>query len=353
MDTLEANDQLTVRDTWTFDYEINGNPLSETDLTAEYRDAFAIPFFTIDVLNNNPPARVGDCFTRNIKVNNSALDGFVDLLHYENAQGPGVSITDLEVNGMSINFNKAPDGLGDTLITAVLEGPEFLNNENGNNDGFFDPNEALTITETYCVVSCDEFTGSQHQVWWGCNEETCRVSQTTDFIVLGSGSANVGFTNGGSLPNEFGGYCTDGQTTITFTNGGIEFDEGFATMIDLEAGINLGAGFNLQNGGFTITGISIAGVDLPDFQAFNLLDGNPLFSSDPDGVGGLSDFDGDGYFDDLELNQSVEITAFYEMDCSIAFQTDLTEDCTNNYNTGFNAQVEYTDACDIRRIEQN
>jgi gliding motility-associated-like protein len=349
VDTLAANDQVQVSDTWNLNYEINGTNFTDQIITSEYRDAFAVPFFTIDVENNNPPARVGDCFTREIKVNNSSLEGFVDNLNYENIQGSGIYITDLMVNGQPITFDKTLDMNGDTVITTNIDGSYFMTNENGDNDTFFDPNEAITITESYCVVACDDFTGSINRVWWGCNGEECRSSETVDFVTLGSGSANVGFTNGGALPSEFSGYCSTGQTTITFTNGGVEFDAGFATMIDIEAGINLGNMFEIENGGFRITGMRIAGVDLTNFSGANLLNNNLQFVTDPDGAGGLSDFDGDGFFDDLELNQSFEITAFYEFDCSNANAIDFDDECTNDFTTGFNARVEYTDACEIRQ----
>ena len=33
-----------------------------------------------------------------------------------------------------------------------------------------------------------------------------------------------------------------------------------------------------------------------------------LFTSDPDGIGGLDDLDGDGYFDDLAIGERVEVS---------------------------------------------
>jgi len=205
VDTLTANNQIQVLDTWNLIYDINGAEQINEVTTAEYRDAFAVPFFTIDVQNDNPPARVGDCFSREIKVNNSSLEGFVDNINYENTQGAGISITDMLVNGQPIIFEKTVDFNGDTSIILDIDGSFFSANENGDNDAFFDPNEALTITEFFCVVACDDFTGSINRVWWGCDDEECRSSETIDFVELGSGSANVGFINGGSLDNEFSG----------------------------------------------------------------------------------------------------------------------------------------------------
>jgi len=48
IDTLRANSALIVQDEWEFNYEISGNQLTEIDLNTEYRDAFAVPVFTLN-----------------------------------------------------------------------------------------------------------------------------------------------------------------------------------------------------------------------------------------------------------------------------------------------------------------
>jgi gliding motility-associated-like protein len=351
VDTLLQNDQIQVFDNWSFSYDLGSNTgLSEQDITSEYRDAFAVPFFTMDIENDNPPARVNDCFDREIKISNSALDGFVDSLTYTNIQGSGIWVQDLQVNGISIDVTKTLDSNGDTIITAIIDAPYFQANQFGDGDGFFDPNEALTVLESYCLVNCNGFTGSTHKTSWGCSGEFCLENSQSDFVEIGEGAANVDVKTFGSLPNEFAGYCELGQTTVTFTNGGVEFDDGFASMLDIEAGIGLGNLFQLNHSGFSITNVRIAGIDLTAFDAFNLLHGNPQFSSDPDGIGGLSDEDGDGYFDDLAINESFEITVFYEFDCSNANLLDTNANCENNFSTSFNARIDYTNACQERLI---
>jgi gliding motility-associated-like protein len=351
VDTLLANDQIQVFDTWTFNYDL-GNEVGiiESDQTSEYRDAFAVPFFTLDIENDNPPARVGDCFDREIKISNSALDGFVDTFVYTNIQGAGIWVQEVQVNGISFDVDKTLAPNGDTILTAVIDGQYFQENQFGNNDGFFDPNEALSIIESYCLVDCNEFTGSSHKIGWGCEGVFCTENELSDFVEIGEGAANVDVKTFGSLPNEFAGYCEDGQLTVTFTNDGVEFDPGFATMTDVEVGIGMGTQFVLNQNGFRITALRIAGIDINNFNALNLLDGNLQFTSDPDGVGGLSDEDGDGYFDDLALDESFEITAFYEFDCADAAQINLDENCENNYSTSFSARLDYTDACQERLI---
>lgn len=348
VDTLLQNDQIQVFDTWEFNYDLgNATGLTEFDATSEYRDAFVVPLFTMDIENNNPPAKIEDCFTRDIKISNSALDGFVDTLFYSNEQGAGVYIHTISANGLSIPFSKTLNPNGDTLISVLVDGPFFQQNLFGNGDDFFDPNESLTITESYCLVSCDLSMASLHTIGWGCNDEICAENSLSDFVIIGEGSANVDIKTFGTLPNEFAGYCEVGQTTVTFTNNGVEFDPGFATMYDLELGITLGNNFELSNNNFTITGIRIAGIDIANFDSLNNLHGQAQFMSDPDGLGGLEDIDGDGFFDDLALGDFVEITAFYEFSCSGANTID-DDNCLNNFSTSFHTRLDYSDSCNER-----
>lgn len=352
LDTIIANNATQVFDTWEFDYDLgNQTDLNETDATPEYRDAFAIPSFTADIENDFGPARVGDCFERQIIINNSALDGFVSELQYNNIQGSGISVVGILVNGQPLDFTESTTFDGNTLINGTITGDFFQNNTIGSNpsdgDVFFDPDETMVITEQICVMDCDEMQ-SFHSVSWGCYGDFCQVTSIPDFIRIGEGTANVTVENEGSVEDENAGYCSPGQTTVTFSNNGAEIDEGFAAMMDVETGIGLGSGFVLSSNGYTITGLRIAGVTLDNINSMNELNNHPLFENDPDGAGGLEDIDGDGYYDDLALGESFEVTAFYEFDCSLAQST--ATNCLNDFAVSFNARVDYSDQCNERLI---
>ena len=171
--------------------------------------------------------------------------------------------------------------------------------------------------------------------------ETTRPEKTAPYRSLGSAAVAVQATPSGSVPNQLTGYCQTGQTTVTFTNEGMANDPAQSIITDLSLGIALGDGFQLQDGGFEITTITIAGVSIPGIAPLNNIADSPLFASDPDGAGGLSDTDGDGFFDDLELGQSVEITASYEFDCGQAANIDLPNNCQNDASTSLNARMQY------------
>ena len=151
----------------------------------------------------------------------------------------------------------------------------------------------------------------------------------------------ISATPSGSLPEIQAGYCDPGQTTVTFTNQGMGNDPALSVVTNLVLGIGLSNNYLLQDGGFTITGMRIAGVDLNTFQALNALDGSTQFTTDPDGAGGLTDADGDGFFDDLPLNATVEVSVFYEVNCSLADVFDLGTNCLNDFFTEMNARMDY------------
>ncbi|GEM_PF-2697679 len=345
VDTLAQNGMLDLYDLWQFDYSLNGQYLSEQHTTASYRDALAIPFFTISTPTDIPPMATGDCSTRQLVISNSALNGSTDTLWYTTIQGSGLSLQLLEVNGMPIDLQAMAGPFGDTSYTAALSGEVFVANSYGNGDTTFDPNEALTITEHFRVVDCTGGTESTHAIGWGCSGQLCAQATIVDVVPIGEGSPKVAFSTGGSLANTYGGYCADGHTTITISNDGIEFDPGFGAMYDLWAGIGLGGTFSVEDGRYRITSLRIAGQDL-NVSTYPLLalHGHPAFATDPDGTGGLADLDGDGWFDDLPVGQSIELTAFYEVNCTAADMP--TDDAYNsNFGTAFHGRIRYTDAC--------
>lgn len=352
IDTLTINNAIQVHNIWNFNYTMSGNSLQESDVNTEYKDAFAIPSLTAVVNNTNGAARVGDCFTREVVVTNSGLDGFIKDLDYTNTQGSGIFVSSVEVNGIPLTLTKSVQVSGDTLVEANIDGSYFVNNTvgggAGNGDVFFDPNETVTITENICLLSCIDSRASIHNISWGCDGRYCNTITTSDFVQIGQGSANVQVEDSGSIPNVFAGYCQPGLSTVTFTNNGVEIDPGFGAMLNLEAGIGFGTNFDVNDLGYNISQITIAGIVMPLTGSMILIDNNPLFATDPDGAGGLEDLDGDGFFDDLGVGEAFEVTINYEVDCAVSDPSDL--ECENNLGTSFSARVDYDNVCNERVV---
>jgi hypothetical protein len=356
-DTLTRNDLIDVKDTWNFRYDLApATGVTETDFSTPYRDQIKVPFFTMAVSNNATAARVGQCFQRTIYINNSGLDGYVKSFEYKNTQGAGISVKSMTINGQAVTFTKTPtSGFNpDTVLTANVPSSILQFNTKGpsnpaNGDLVFDPDETVTIVENFCIVNCDKSKISSHAMSWGCDARLCNTLTKQDLVRLGQGQVNVGFVGQGSVPNITGGYCKMGKSTVKFTNNGVEVDPGTANMYDLQLGIGLGDSILLRDKGYHITKMTIAGILLPTPSvALADLRNNPLFRTDPDGAGvGLSDLDGDGYFDDLAIGKSVEITIEYEVECSASL-LNRDANCKNDFETGFNAMLNYTDLCGKR-----
>lgn len=354
-DTLAQNDAAVVFDTWEMTYDLGGSSFTETDATLEYRDAFAVPFFTVDIENTYGPARVNDCFTRDVVINNSGLNGFVDTVFFQTIVGPGIRIDSFTVSGLTLNVNKMALPAGDTLVTAVLDSAFFETATTGmgpgNGDAFLNSDESVRITEHLCVLTCYAGRGSQYSISWGCYGRACNTASATDFIRIGEGAANPIFFPVGSVPNQDAGYCQSGVSAITYSNEGVEADPGFGTMLDIATGIAMGNtigstdSFGMEQTAFSITSVQIAGINIPNPIYLIDLDGNPLFTSDPDGPGGLTDFDGDGFFDDLPINEEIELIVTYDYDCSNAAEVGADSTCSNDVNMQLNSFMQYTDAC--------
>ena len=356
-DTLTRNDLIDVKDTWDFTYDLGASAgLTESDFSTPYRDQIKVPFFTVSVSNNATAARVGQCFQRTILINNSGLDGYIKGFEYNNTQGAGVSVQSMTINGQAVTMTKTPvfNLAGDTSIAVTVPEAIFAFNTRGpsllaNGDLLFDPDETVTIVENFCVVNCDKSRTSTHAMSWGCDDRFCNTISRQDIIRLGEGQVNVGFVGQGSIPDEIGGYCRIGRSTVKFTNNGVEVDPGTADMYDLQLGVGLGDSILLSNKGYRITKITVAGIELPT-PSVPLADlrNNALFTTDPDGAGvGLADVDNDGYFDDLPIGKSVEVTIEYEVDCNASL-SNRDDNCKNDFETAFNAQLNYTDLCGAR-----
>lgn len=356
-DTLTRNDLIDVKDQWSFRYDMAPSVgLTETDFSTPYRDQIKVPFFTMTVTNNATAARVGQCFQRKILINNSGLEGYVKSFEYKNTQGSGISVTSMTMNGQPVTFTKTPvpGFTPDTILTVNVPASIFQFNTRGpvtpaDGDLLFEPDETVTVIENFCVVNCTKSKTSTHAMSWGCDSRLCNTVTKQDIVRLGTGQVNVGFLASGSTPDIQGGYCRLGRSTVKFTNNGIEVDPGTASMYDLQLGVGFGDSLLLRDAGYHITKVTIAGKVLPTPSvALADLRNNALFTTDPDGAGvGLADLDGDGYFDDLAIGKSVEITIEYEVECSASL-SNRADNCKNDFETAFNALLNYTDLCGKR-----
>ncbi len=357
LDTLSTNN-LQVFDTWQIDYQLNGTPFSESFDGVEYKDVIATPNLNLDITELPDPFGIGMEIRRTLTVSNSGLNSYLEAFDYEVQQEEGMSYQMILVNGIPINFAKETINNRDTLIRVSITGASFLGNtkeagQAGNNDLLFDVDEILTIEEVILLTSCgnggDSNLGTTHQVSWGCNIVACQEEIKSANLPIGRGEALIGFSHDNGLTVD-AGYCDDGSLSITVANNGFEFDKDFGAITNISAGVGFAVGseFLSADQGYQITTLTIGnGMTINAPNGLVVLNDNPAFATDPDGVGGLEDVDGDGFFDDLRIGQGFTITATYGIDCSIGNQFDIENDCDNDFRGNFDGKIEYTNACGI------
>ncbi len=351
MDSIMLNGQADVNNAFTHTYNLGGQSLQEVDITSEYRTALKAPNLSIAIQSNQPPpAKVGQCFSRNFTIANAALEGFTDTVVYQNRQGAGVSVKQIYIEGVPIPFTKTVQGI-DTIITARIAGSYLqsarLGSGPGDGDIYFDPNESLTLREDYCLTSCTQSRLSRHSVGWGCKGKLCVTNNVDGFVQIGQGQPNALITHAPNDPaNKSTGYCKPGAIRVVYRNTGVSIDPGFGDMVDLEVLIGLTNQYLIQHPYITTTAITLAGVSVPVSNTISIKN-NPLFATDPDGPGGLEDLDGDGFYDDLATNRSFSLLVNFEFNCANAQRPGPDSLCLNEVNLVWNTQLQYKDPCGL------
>ncbi len=349
-DTLAANPAAEVRDVLDVSYVYGGGSSNtERETIDEYRAAVTLPAFSLAESLSRSPVRVGQTLTRTLEIANGSFRGYADTLRYLLVQGPGLSVQTLRVNGAQRAFAKTTNAAGDTLINLRLSGADFGGNLSatgaGNGDTRFDPDERLLIEQTLYVSECRNSRLAEHSVAYGCDGGTCASSALDTDLPVGIGQPLVSITRApGAFPNSEVGYCQRGDYTLRVENTGSEADPGFGTAFDLALG-NVIDG-SLTAGGYRISALEIAGVAITDLRGTLRLDTLAAFATDPDAAGsGLEDLDGDGFFDDLAVGESLAVTVAFELVCEDIGDYDASEHCANDALATFQAQAYWTDPC--------
>jgi len=286
-------------------------------------------------LNNTVP---GGIYTRNFSITNGA-DGCADKVHfYIVYPKSGIELKSLMLGGKLI----IPKSVrGDTLFYTI-SGTELTT------DGLLCNGESLVFSETFKVKQCNSASVS-YLAGWGCSAMPGEWCQTA------GGQSTISSVNGvpayTNISRENIGFvdkCTPFDYALKLTNGGTG-DVKAATMYDVTIlqGQNGQGTFldEMDMSLFTLSNVRVGTIAVP----FTISEGiltinlNNLFTSDPDGSGGLADMDGDGFFDDLPSGQSLQFKVTLKFNCSIACNTEKS-------HNGFSATLKYHTMCDMTLI---
>ncbi|MCO6478174.1 MAG: hypothetical protein J5I94_16200, partial [Phaeodactylibacter sp.] len=243
----------------------------------------------------------------------------------------------LQSSGFNLGAPGTSGPLGDTLVLTGSDLP--------GGDGFFDFGDTLALVETIRLLSCAESV-SEMELFWRCNGELCQAFYADGLASLANGSPNLVITNQNGFTSQNqandasqvgGGFCQTLELQYRIENAGAEsaFGAGAAYSLSVAFGLNnnlyssqLPADISrFPNWSFSARA---GNTNLP-LSAYQFPGADPMrghnirftsLTADPDGPGGLEDLDGDGFFDDLPVGASTQITILVEYDPA------ATADCT-------------------------
>ena len=222
---------------------------------------------------------------------------------------------DLDI--LSSNFGRLSSN-GDTL---ELQSADF--SQIGNYNDFFEPGEFIEIIQAINVDACIDAFELNHRVEIRCNHHTCAYDLNSNgdlHVLIGTPRLIIQ-----SQPGALATPCDTGVINMRLIN--------FTTFGDFDLGMSLydlvlNTGWSIIQGNrrteprrdacleifeASIEGYNI-GITRSGFSGYGLR--FDRLSTDPDGVGGLDDLDGDGYFDDIRPMDTVYIQLKYKLNAS-------------------------------------
>ncbi len=230
-----------------------------------------------------------------------------------------LQLNSIEVNGRAIPYNY--DG-ADSTLTVQIDGSYFVDNANSNPaDENFDENERVNIELCYQVDDCplENTQVLEFKTSYGCNDEFCQtITQQSEVRIRPSLRPEPFAT---LIKQTDPAVCGDpGVLDITFyaaqpgTNTAVQ-DSASGLFTDVTLGFE-----TCDQSSLVVGAVIMNGTALPD-ESTTWVNGDLIvdftnITTDPDGPGGMTDADGDGFFDDLPGGEVFNGQVFLEFSCA-------------------------------------
>jgi hypothetical protein len=208
-------------------------------------------------------------------------------------------------------------------------------------DGKLGPGENLRFDEwLYAPSQCATYDSKVTLNYTcGAGQPTCAKADTLrPRISIAAGTPKLD-VDPASVSAEDPDGCPDKLVKYKIRNSGVGNAAPTGNAYDIDLNINFGGGvLNIKN--LTLNGVTVPAANLlPNLANSNnfKISLKDKMTTDPDGPGGISDIDGDGYFDDMLVAAETEVSFNYTMPCKEACGVSL------YYNMGSNNT--FTDFC--------
>jgi len=334
--------------TENFNYTVNHNNLAYTGFDSPLQNYYYPSIVITSITNSSATVQVNQSVIRDFTIEQQGLFASLDTLVVIDQH-----TTDIEVLNVSVGTLIKDLGPGPILFdTIIITGSDM---PGGNNK--FDYGETIVLSETVKLVGCDNGQSTINATW-GCYGDYCEDHFAYPSVSPASGVPLIDITFTGN--NRGWGFIDNsGFIEFTVTNNGT----GAGTAFDMVTlgGFSTGGGTYYPNGDWLneVDSFSVNGNYSKSF--FNYAAGatngryayyfNYPFTFDPDGPGvGIEDVDGDGFYDDLPVGNSVTVKAhtYYNWNEAVA-NIPTTSLCgrgwTNNYWQAFRFGYDLTDQC--------
>ncbi len=300
----------------------NGNPFS---INFEVQDGNLL-LGTV-TYSPNASTTVGGTVNRCMTITNGSFGEVDEFWFHDTHVTSDVLSSNFEINGMPVaptNITTTSSLVSIYFDASIIPMIDGAAGTLGDGDNLFEQDETFNLCYDIKPLFCgtNNTIPSSLSVFYGENEsQECAPSGTAATSVsIVNGSPQVTVT---SAVNPNIDFCNITTHSVTLTNNGtgpedfakdmifyIGLRYNFDPVSDHDTNYMWGSGWrntkhfsNITIGGNVITPSQIAG------QYSTMVDYIPpdYLTADPDGVGGLDDLDGDGFFDDLGPGESVTI----------------------------------------------
>jgi hypothetical protein len=205
-------------------------------------------------------------------------------------------------------------------------------------DNTISPGETIRFDE-YMNASnhCEIYTS---KVWvdytCGVGKPVCQIPDTlTATINVAAGTPLIAGT---LVSAEDADGCPNKKVIFNYTNNGVGNAAPVGNAYDVNLGISFGGGL-MKISGLKLNGMVVPAANITpgaSASSFTILL-KDLMTTDPDGAGGISDIDGDGFFDDMLVAATTQVEFDYTIPCD--------EACGANLFYQMTSTATFTDFC--------
>ena len=260
-------------------------------------------------------------FCTNITLSQDGIQAYLEEVEFSVCNvdfATEIELTSVSANGTAIPYTYSPV---DSTLNVNVSGSYFQGNSVPNpSDDRFDESEQLTIQLCMKANECPSINTQfiTYKAAYSCNGETCQITNRNSEIRVRPTTSPTPIAS--SVLVQQPGVCGN-PAIIELTLQSSVADSTTGLFTDLTFGFETCEKSALDISKVTIGGTEIAAQNYQWIGTDLAIDLSTM-TSDPDGAGGITDIDGDGFFDDLPGGSILNIRV--ELDFSCAFPDDPT-----------------------------